>query len=427
MSRKYKITMLVIVGQLLLLNVKAVAQTTNTGQFYVSPNTQVSVLDNFSNQDAAELYNDGEIHFNADFANNAVFDFLEEGGLTAFTGSQTQLLSGTSESYFYNTLFDNALTNDAFSLEGLINITNLATFSSGIVNQDDFGGAITFEENATSDEASDNSFVDGFVNKVGSDFVGFEMPIGDGIYYRHLDLSSSLTTSTVYRSKYYFENSNELYSHNSKEETIDYIDTQEYWEVQGVTDATSTTATLYRDAATTASSILNEASEFLHLVRWDEDTNMWVDEGGVISSDGNGISATIRKDGIIALAVVATVDPNPTPECGDIVIHNAITANNDGSNDFFKIERENEGECNYTEPIHVKIYNRWGVLVFESDNYGTDASGDVFRGYSEGRLTINNNQLLPTGTYFYIMQFNYTGNGEQKNYNKSGYLYLTSD
>ena len=49
----------------------------------------------------------------------------------------------------------------------------------------------------------------------------------------------------------------------------------------------------------------------------------------------------------------------------------------------------------------MQIFNRWGVLVYETEGYGQN--GNVFRGVSEGRTTINKNEKLPTGTYYYIL------------------------
>ena len=104
-----------------------------------------------------------------------------------------------------------------------------------------------------------------------------------------------------------------------------------------------------------------------------------------------------------------------------VTVYNAVSANGDGSNDVFLIEGI---ECYPNNTI--EIYNRWGVLVYESKGYNnTDKS---FKGYSEGRTTISPNQLLPTGTYFYILKYEYDLYGtNQQNINKAGYLYLQSN
>ncbi|SHJ82825.1 gliding motility-associated C-terminal domain-containing protein, partial [Flavobacterium haoranii] len=101
------------------------------------------------------------------------------------------------------------------------------------------------------------------------------------------------------------------------------------------------------------------------------------------------------------------------PAC-DIVIYNAVSPNNDGSNDMFVIDGI---EC-YPNNT-VEIYNRWGILVYETKGY--DNLIRSFKGYSEGRTTLNKNELLPDGTYFYILNYK---DEEGKTHDKSGYLYL---
>ncbi|HBL78895.1 MAG TPA: hypothetical protein DDZ79_02615, partial [Aequorivita sp.] len=98
-------------------------------------------------------------------------------------------------------------------------------------------------------------------------------------------------------------------------------------------------------------------------------------------------------------------------------IFNGVTPNGDGANDYFLIE----GISNWPNN-NVKIFNRWGVLVFETDGYGgSDDSQNVFRGISEGRVTFQKNEELPTGTYFYILTFP-ADNPGKASYN--GYLYI---
>ena len=102
-----------------------------------------------------------------------------------------------------------------------------------------------------------------------------------------------------------------------------------------------------------------------------------------------------------------------------ITIKNGISLNGDDLNDIFEIEGI---EC-YSNNT-VKIFNRWGVLVFEIENY--DNENNVFKGFSEGRVTISKNKKLPTGTYFYIINYEYNGNGSPEMLKQSGYLYISN-
>ena len=72
----------------------------------------------------------------------------------------------------------------------------------------------------------------------------------------------------------------------------------------------------------------------------------------------------------------------------------------------------------------MRIYNRWGVLVFETENYENNAASDrVFKGFSKGRITIQQNKRLPVGTYYYIVNFRGENPGKSS---YSGYLYLNN-
>jgi len=104
--------------------------------------------------------------------------------------------------------------------------------------------------------------------------------------------------------------------------------------------------------------------------------------------------------------------------CENIVIHNAFKPNGDPLNQFFNIEHIEDFDCYPSNK--VEIYNRWGVLVYETTNY--DNATRRFEGVSEGRSTVNKSSDLPSGTYFYIIQWTTT---DGSTVNKDGYLYLT--
>ncbi len=76
--------------------------------------------------------------------------------------------------------------------------------------------------------------------------------------------------------------------------------------------------------------------------------------------------------------------------CGEILIPNIITPNNDGINDYFKIKGLGSG-------WHLEIFTREGVRVFKTDNYKNDWSAEN----------------ISDGVYFYVLKKNgehYKGN-----------------
>jgi gliding motility-associated-like protein len=109
-------------------------------------------------------------------------------------------------------------------------------------------------------------------------------------------------------------------------------------------------------------------------------------------------------------------------DCGTITVHNAFSPNGDQFNQKFIIENIDDTVC-YPENT-VEIYNRWGVLVFETKNYNNETN--YFDGNSKGRTTISQSSNLPTGTYFYILNWtSLDSNNNTVTNKKDGYLYLT--
>ena len=106
------------------------------------------------------------------------------------------------------------------------------------------------------------------------------------------------------------------------------------------------------------------------------------------------------------------LEPNSLED--EIEVFNVITPNGDGTHDVLTIA----GLENF--PVNtIRIYNRWGVLVYTTNAYNTE--GNVFDGTSEGRVTIAQDRNLPVGTYFYILDYeDVTGTTKSM----SGYLYL---
>ena len=113
-------------------------------------------------------------------------------------------------------------------------------------------------------------------------------------------------------------------------------------------------------------------------------------------------------------------DPPLTPP--NFEIFNGITPDGDGLNDFFLTRGIHNWPVN-----NMQIFNRWGILVYETDGYGrgSDDNENVFVGFSEGRVTIKDSELLPAGTYYYILRFPGDGvddNPGERSY--TGYLYI---
>jgi len=106
---------------------------------------------------------------------------------------------------------------------------------------------------------------------------------------------------------------------------------------------------------------------------------------------------------VVTIEVIKQVRPN-----------NGITPDGDGNNDYFHIDGIEAFPNNV-----VRIFNRWGVTVFEVEGYNN--TNRVFKGESNARATVDASGKLPQGTYYYIIE--YTDDAGNKE-TKTGFLYL---
>jgi len=115
-------------------------------------------------------------------------------------------------------------------------------------------------------------------------------------------------------------------------------------------------------------------------------------------------------------------DGNPTTGVDDkitdceLLVPEIFSPNGDGIQDYFRIVCIKE----YPE-ARIEIFNRWGNLVFEKENYGnTDVWGNTdawWNGYSSNSGKLGT-EKLPAGTYFYVLYLTNSGN------KKNGFVFL---
>jgi surface protein len=142
---------------------------------------------------------------------------------------------------------------------------------------------------------------------------------------------------------------------------------------------------------------------------------------GAIASVSNGILTVdytnIPFSGKESLTIRACdTDSNCTTQqfeievAGDIVVYNGISPNNDAQQLNEKLVLQYIDILPETQNNRVTIYSRWGDAVWEGTNYNNNSV--VFTGKN------NNGNELPSGTYFYKIQF--TGNRKTE----TGYLVI---
>ncbi len=140
-----------------------------------------------------------------------------------------------------------------------------------------------------------------------------------------------------------------------------------------------------------------------------------------LDDDGDGIDTPDEDGNNNGDPTDDDLDGDGTPsyldpeEDTEIVVMQMVTPNGDGKNEFLWIENVDKALDN-----NLKIFNRWGVAVYEGDDYNNQ--NNVFDGRSKGRSTIAGQDYLPAGVYFYIFKYNTVN---KTNITDSGYIYIS--
>ncbi|WP_208103883.1 gliding motility-associated C-terminal domain-containing protein, partial [Flagellimonas ochracea] len=102
------------------------------------------------------------------------------------------------------------------------------------------------------------------------------------------------------------------------------------------------------------------------------------------------------------------------PDDEKIEVNQMLTPNGDLKNDFLFIR----GVQNIRSST-LRIFNRWGVAVYEGEDY--DNINNVFDGRSRGRSSLSVNDYLPAGVYFYIFDYE----TDEGSFTDSEYIYIS--
>ena len=137
-------------------------------------------------------------------------------------------------------------------------------------------------------------------------------------------------------------------------------------------------------------------------------------DGTITYTPNNGFKGTDSFEYSLCNAAgcrTATISVRVTSE---LIIYNGVSIGGSDKNNHFHIE----GIENYPNNT-VRIYNRWGVKVFEMSGYNNTAK--AFRGVSDARATLEASDNLPQGTYYYIIEY---VDEHNKTQTETGWLYL---
>jgi len=106
--------------------------------------------------------------------------------------------------------------------------------------------------------------------------------------------------------------------------------------------------------------------------------------GTNLTQSGIYVDSMTNANGCDSLVIL---ELSVTTCSGDFEIANILTPNGDGQNDTWKIDNPYQ-----ITGCLVKIYNRWGQPLYETNNYQNEWDGT------------KNNEALPDGVYFYSIE-----------------------
>lgn len=351
------------------------------------------------------------VGFHIDLINDGSFD--QNSGLVGFYGYDKSLnVSGA-----YNPIFFDAeiAVDNGLYLDTGIGINNNGNLINGtiITPRNNTNVFTNFINDAFYVGETDFSLVDGYAAITNKDF--FVFPIGDGGRLRPLTITST-SINLLAKCAYFYENPNtpstfgQSFQTGRKASEFLAISDREFWHLEG---DVSSSVTLTWDERSQLDNLVNRIED-IKVVGWHRDQNMWVDLGNT-DSLGDMIRGSVTSDLFVPneyeIITLGGYD-NRLNEFITIELDNYfLTPNGDGKNDYLVFDGLESSPAN-----ELKIYNRYGVLVYYKLNYQNE-----FEGKSNRSAVINRESGLSSGVYFYIITMLDIRQRHQ------GYLYISAD
>lgn len=337
----------------------------------IGTNTILYVGDSVVNN--GTILNNGDIQVAGFWLNNGTYE-PGEGQLT-LTSSSPQILNHNDQSF--SRLRIEGGGDKIFGAD--INIIDELVLTSGNLISAS-GSKLVIEDGAVISGGSDNSYIDGPIYHVGTGYKYF--PVGSGNVFLPLDFVDVKGTSPTVGVLLTLPNTNASVQGNLAE-----VSTEQYWQLDvigGVFDGSQVVLPL-RDEM-----FIGDVSRAV--VAQSPSLSNPYTSLGASAVTGNLTVGTVTSE-IEATDIFLTVGRFEGEAGSELFIYNAVSPNDDGMNDFFKILNIDL----YPDNI-VTIYTRWGDKVFEMKGY------DNLEKKFDGQSNVGKSYLLSEGTYYYVIE-----------------------
>ena len=345
----------------------------------------------------------GALGFHHDLINNGFSD--DNQGTVGFFSSNSIEISGAFTPVFRDV---EIMVAQNLNLETAIGVTNNSNYIIGDIitprNSSDVN--IEYLNNAFYNGEDNLRKVNGYA--AFTDKKDFIFPIGDVNNLRPLEVIGNTIIANA-KSAYFFEDPNNTSTFPTSFDTtihsdlLTRISTKEFWDLDA---PVSSEVRLSWNSNSEINLLVNSLRE-LRVVGWHTENEMWEDLG-VTAYNGSLDNGFITSDSFIPddysiLTLGGAFDKSTVN-----LTNYYLSPNGNGINDFLVIE-----EVSLSPNNNLKIYNRWGRLVYSAVDYTND-----FNGIANAKLVLNKGKILPSGVYFYIIDL------EDIDVIHQGYLYI---
>lgn len=364
----------------------------------------------FHNSGNMQLHSDAKIGFHTDVINEGVLD-----NYTGFAGfyadTETRIISGTNAIAFSDVEID--ASND-LELQNSLVVRNQLDFINGtvITPRNDTSISLDFINYDSYAGEDDIRHVDGYSSIRGGD-ASFTFPIGDGTLLRPMRIPNK-NQYDLFKGAYFYEDPNSpitfstSFLTNQKQVMLENISNLEFWDLDGDKE---TRITLTWNDRSDISTISDQVS-LLTVVGWNIAENRW-DNLNVMNVTGDLTSGEITSAVFIpnnyeVITIGSILEDDIEIDTNNIL----ISPNGDSLNEFLVFDEVSEHSNN-----SLTIFNRWGNLVYHTDEYQNN-----WNGISTGRATFKKTDKLPDGTYFYVLKLG--DDPAALNTEKKGWVYI---
>ena len=278
-----------------------------------------------------------------DWVNNGSFN-AGSGTVNILGATSTSIICPSSQT-FYNLVINKSSVNTVTIPTGTLQISNAMTFVSGIVNQNSL---LRFLNGSSTSGANNSSYVNGQVNKVGTQ--AFTFPVGVSNFYRPISITAPSIATDHFTAQYFLADPSPPYTYSSKDVSIDHISRCEYWILNRTGGSSNVSVTLTWNSTSCGVTNLSD----LIVARWDAGQVKWKDEGN------GGTTGNTTLGTIVSVAPVTNFSPftlasrtsfNPLPielmyfNCSYTKNSNNLswTTASESNNDHFDVERSLDG------------------------------------------------------------------------------------